>query len=312
MIEPDKVETFVAVANAINEAVDTFTKFTAGTYAIALAAKYLTDYRTEEIGLIGRKRIIYNGSGQQIAPVTGRQFTLIQTSEYSDFELRQIPPLEEITEQSTGHISYYTVPVIAASGHDNKHGLEALFKKAAEHLEPGDVFYFATSRHGGYRGHPWKTKVRLGEAALTGFRESDKEKSITVPEFGEMFQPVVDSGSVNVLYFDCCLGGNFAKELGKGNTTAMASSSPGKILTVPGDEDYSPLLGLPVDHSVHPSRTRWDVQSGLFSGKSVLESFDAAGYVRTLKVGSLTLLRPFVNRPHMYVGDIDPATVKFV
>ncbi len=352
-----------------------------GGYIAALAARTIRKYRLEELGIREKRTIVYsnsNGSLQQFVPsASSRQLTLTQFAQYYDFEL-QDRSISVRTINDDPNVPRYTSNRLGSVKSVDKKGLAALLQDIGKEIGEGDLFYFATSRHGTFhsRGSRLKKicfmgdpiisdfydeiKLRIGDVEgtisriPTSIKEPTNEKHpdavrcfdeyrydpplelspsqkrqidemdrgiiklsyegktyVDILEFQQMFAPITESGAVCVFYFDTCLGGDFAQAIGKGNSIGISSTRPGKVLSPPRRDMSIAESIYGVDDSPCISETRRSFENPFLNGeKSLLGAFQQIGHMWKLEFDALTLIRPIINTPTMYVGDIDPATVK--
>ena len=329
---------------------------------VALGLQYVREYRLEEISLISRPKVVHS-SATPLQPFVRtsetRQFFLTQAG-ILDFELREISNLEnsllateknhdwngdnnpdfhqfilEYENSPQGKYRHFnTLPVIKRVSADDYQELARLFTFLGRELQPHDLFYFATTRHGsfdkkkGLLNKFMRKSFRVGEKALCDFYEVDEDERrqrsshcayfgragdyrFSVTSFEQLFAPVSASGALSVLYFDTCFGGDFAQRMGTRNTIAISPIRPGKFLTMQSPAQNL-LTGEWEDQSIpDPSVTRCEFETRLIDGKSVLSAFQNAGdslrFMNTMGIP----WRPIINQPRMYVGNVDPSSVYF-
>ncbi len=291
-----------------------FAELAAG-YGLALVATALRRYRIEGLGIVPRKVIVGEGTMAYEPKDSSRQYFLVQEGIY-DFKLKVCSSIKDHTNPS-GYVSVYSLPQLAQVDSADKKGLAHLLQDVGKELNEGDLFYFALSRHGDLQGNPLQRMLNLGDPVLRNFYDPLVDKRdeighsdpspIDIPEFQEMFAPVEASGSTNIIYFETCFGGDFARALVGGNTTTISSSAPGKELRA------TRQLGIMQDPSEpamgHITKTRHSLERGLFDGKDLQNAFHDAEHERRIELG-LTLIKPFLNQPHLFVGDINPSTIR--
>lgn len=287
----------------------------AGGYAVALLTTAVRRYRIEELGIVPRKVIVGKGTRAQEWHEGSQQYFLTQEGD-ADFTLSRCSRIQAHVNHS-GSVSVYSLPQIANVNSGNKKGLAGLLQDVGKELRERDLFYFAVSRHGNLRGNPFQRMMNLGNPVLSAFYApvedehdgacNDKPSPLDIPEFQEMFAPVQASGSTNVLYFEACFGGDFARALAGGNTTTISSSAPGKELRA---TVYRGILESPQEGQMgHVTRTRGSLEEGLFDGKDLRSAFLDAEHERRIEYG-LPVVKLFLNRPHLFVGDIDPSSIR--
>lgn len=290
-----------------------------GIYAAVLGIKAL---RGEELIPLPWKRVIYQND-QPLCPLqrtaATRQFVVTQTLNSNTANavcVREIPSLQHIDHKTICDDEIYAlfcnIPIKASTGIGDRNGLESLLKELGEELHAGDVLYFVVGRyahHGDvHRDESWiKKQLCFGEKVLGGFYDRceyrgawvsyDGLNPLTIGEFEEMFAPISESGSVNVLYFDTCFGGDFARRMGKGNNIAISTARPRKI-----------IRGRQIPELFFNKNTAEYFTQDLFLGRTVLDAFKSAPY--SCDYAGLPP-RILIHQPRMYVGNVDPATVYF-
>lgn len=285
-------------------------------YGLALLATAVRKYRVEELGIVPRKVIV--GEGTEAMPLReDRSQYFLRQEGGASFDLRKCSSIRGHMGAS-GTTSLARLPLIAEVDRADRKGLANLLKDIGDELKDGDVFYLAISRHADLQGNFLQRMLNLGTPALEVFYDTIERtrdsrtryrdpSPISIPEFREMFKPVQESGSINVLYFETCFGGDFAKALVGGTTTTLSSSGPGKELRATRhlgawQDPSEPSLG-------HVTHTRSTFEEGLCRNKTVLQAFQEAGHEQGIGYG-LTMIKPFINRPHLFVGDIDPSSIR--
>ncbi len=276
-------------------------------------AGVLLKYNSDSIGIFPHRKTIFqnNKDLREFQPSEKTRYFLVNQWGLYDFELRVISKKEEFIESKFGQ-NIYNVPIKRKVGSSDKRGLESLFKEIGSEISSEDVFYFATSRHSSSTGNWFERKFDTGEKALSYFWEEKKKVKIKLSELQEMLYPITNSGSINILYFDTCFAGDFAKVLGKENNIAIATTKPGKILLIRPKMDLWAALNHRKQKFMGTiTKTRYSFEESFFSGKSVSTSFNKVKHERIFQFG-LTLVKPHINHPHMYVGNIDPETVYII